>query len=182
MGFRALYYQDWVPNTARSKIVLTSARLSQGWEYLSQGVRWLYPLFIPFVPAIIGARSDKETQRRLILVSVVVLTWSAYLFLIGGCIFPARRHWVPLIAMLAIIMAQASKWAVKRSKSTAITSWIVVPILLIILASMTFNDPETTWATDYEHACDCESVGAFLNEQIRWYIETGEPMDKAKIH
>lgn len=113
LAFRLVYYDDWVPNTAYVKLALSSARLVAGWGYVAASVWATSAVVLPGVlgvvllgllPAWKGRRDREGTARNdptMLMIGAMLLVWSGYLVFIGGDIFPARRHWIVAIVLLA---------------------------------------------------------------------------------
>src|SRR5690606_11367049 len=113
LGFRLVYYGDYVPNPARVKVAFTSTRLIGGLAYTGSGFLYLSGLSLLGILAF-AAVGDPQRRRRLLLLGLPLLAWSAYLSFIGGEIFPGRRHIVPIAVPLAFLATEGLAWAAAR--------------------------------------------------------------------
>ncbi|HQP37591.1 MAG TPA: hypothetical protein PLI95_20540 [Polyangiaceae bacterium] len=104
--FRRLYYQEWVPNTYYAKVAFTSTRLEQGWVYLADGLEANRVLLAAVILSLVAAFFDETARRRLAYAGALFAVWAAYVFVIGGDIFPHHRHLVPLICALCVMSAE----------------------------------------------------------------------------
>jgi arabinofuranosyltransferase len=90
LAFRHAYYGEWVPNTARIKASLSWFRLAQGAIYAAGCLYTVLPLLF-------------LAKARTYFLSFIVV-WSVYVTAVGGDIFPASRHLVPLLGPLALMV------------------------------------------------------------------------------
>jgi arabinofuranosyltransferase len=104
LAFRFLYYGELVPNTALVKLAPSMVHAAGGWRYLSGGFKTLSPLSVLAVASLVALLVERRTRARGIYLSVVAVFWSAYVVLIGGDIFPAYRHLVPLMVVFAFAL------------------------------------------------------------------------------
>lgn len=105
LAFRLAYYGDWVPNTAYSKVAFTSHRLRGGLAYYWGGLWPLAGLALPALLrfALMPGSPRSRSQRWLWTLPLIV--WSAWVIVVGGDIFPGRRHLVVVVALLAFLAA-----------------------------------------------------------------------------
>jgi len=106
LGFRLVYYGDWVPNTAYSKVAFTSHRVRTGLDYFWGGIWPLAGLVLPALAQLGVAWFAPRARARTGFWTVPLLVWSGYLIVIGGDIFPGRRHLVVVVALLAFLGAE----------------------------------------------------------------------------
>ncbi len=103
--FRKIYYDAWVPNTAHAKLAFTTERVAIGKFYVWGTVKFLLPLSLSMLAAVLlGLVSGSKGRRQAVLISLPILAWCAYLVTIGGDVFPGRRHMVPPIALGALLV------------------------------------------------------------------------------
>jgi arabinofuranosyltransferase len=102
--FRLVYYRDWVPNTAYAKLVLKPVRAAWGLRYLKTAAADHWPI-LGLAALAIGILIWKKQWRPSAFFSLIFAAWSGYVALIGGDIFPAHRHIVPLITLIALLIA-----------------------------------------------------------------------------
>lgn len=110
LGGRLLYYGDVVPNTAHVKLQAGEAHVDMGALYVWDGLESHGALLLLCAVAVLLTPKGEVPRARLRLLLPVLLAWPAYLVRIGGDIFPAQRHlvvWVALLAGLAAAGAAA---------------------------------------------------------------------------
>ncbi len=101
LGFRLAYYGDYVPNTARIKMRPSLFYSIAGVKYLVRGILVLFPLSFFSVYATVGA--VRKRHYRTLLPAAMAFVWMVYLIVIGGDIFPAYKHFVPLVILFTWI-------------------------------------------------------------------------------
>ncbi|HEY3499044.1 MAG TPA: hypothetical protein VGK73_30340, partial [Polyangiaceae bacterium] len=112
LGFRLLYYGDWVPNVARVKVAWKVARLAGGWEYVSSGWRVLVAPLGLLALGSLSVLGVPGRRRALGLLLLPPLAWLGYVVAVGGDIFPARRQLVAvvLLGVLGGVLGLAATW------------------------------------------------------------------------
>lgn len=134
LGFRLAYYNEWLPNTALVKLTPSSHHLAGGLEYVWQGVLSLAPAsFLAFVFLGIGVFHRASRERSVLLLSMLLL-WLGYLAVIGGDIFPAYRHFVPAVVLLAYALAEGTTMVWDRLVGGTVKHAIFAVILIVITA------------------------------------------------
>lgn len=98
--FRLFYYGDWFPNTAFVKVGFSVSRVVEGASYLGSGLAAHLELSLLSLGLLLVALADVAARRRAIVVLVTVAAWGSYVVFIGGDVFEAYRHLVPLIVLL----------------------------------------------------------------------------------
>jgi arabinofuranosyltransferase len=127
--FRYLYYGEFVPNTALVKLTPTPVRRADGLAYLWAGVRSLSPFSFIAIAAMVGLLAVPTRRGRALYLLTISVLWSGYVVIIGGDIFPAYRHLVPLIVVLAFALVEffqavgdvLSKWRWVLATAAALT-------------------------------------------------------------
>lgn len=109
LAFRLAYYGEWVPNTAHAKVSLSMHHLRAGLRYVSDGARAIPALPVAALLAI-GLACVRATRARAVVLLVPLLLWPAYVATVGGDIFPAYRHLVPLVVVAVFVVAEAASW------------------------------------------------------------------------
>ena len=139
--FRMGYFAAVVPNTALAKAA-GSARLDQGWFYLSNTVEpyWLVvPLLAGVVWAVtsrhgsVSSRSDPSAPAAVISAVMVVVgvLQLAYVVVIGGDYMHARMLLVPIftlccpVALVGLRAERGARW-VQVAAVAAVAAWAVV--------------------------------------------------------
>jgi hypothetical protein len=158
--FRLLYYGDWLPNPAYVKVAFTSRRFAGGLAYLAGALPWLAGLLVPAVLSIVVGLAVPSLRRRTALFAAVLLGWLGYVALIGGDIFPAHRHWVPAIVVLALLFAQLVHWLVQRGRP--LLAGVGAAVLLASLPLLEGRDPAVRLAVEERWEWDGQQVGDLL--------------------
>jgi len=129
--FRRLYYRDWLPNVAYVKISPSTTHGIDGLQYLAGGIAALRPIAELSLLAIGFLCWRRSTRRHGLLLLALCVGWAAYLCFIGGDIFPAWRHMLPLLSVFLIAtMAALEQWA--ASAPGRVRKWS--PLVLVALA------------------------------------------------
>ena len=106
--FRLTYYGQWLPNPALVKIARSMRRLDTGLDYVIDGLMALWPVVILAAVALCYCLTHHALRRRQYPLILIFVLWSGYLVLIGGDIFAAWRHVVPLVVVLALVTTDAA--------------------------------------------------------------------------
>ena len=111
--FRLLYYGELVPNTALVKIAPSVTHIKDGLDYLWWGFNYLAPLSWL---GLLGCLLLAVVRPALgILLTVTGGLWLAYVCFIGGDIFPASRHFTPLLVVFAFSLVAGLEWVLARA-------------------------------------------------------------------
>ncbi len=164
--FRLLYYGDFVPNSAHVKVAFSFHRLSDGLNYVTDGALAYAALIVPALAAIVPAFRHRALRPRILLPAAVLLTWLAYLAVIGGDIFPARRQWVPALVALGLLLIEFL-WYVQRhwprGRANAAGAAVLCVAVLVWQQSAAREYP-TQLAREERWEWDGKLVGEFLKE------------------
>lgn len=165
LAFRRVYYDEWVPNTARVKLALTAHRLAEGGEYIWGGARGLAPFTVLIALAAVAGLlfGDGALRRKTCAVLVPMLGWCGYVATIGGDIFPARRHWVPVLALGALLVAVV----VAGLSSRRIAGWVALGpayVAALVLWALEGGDAENQRAHAERWEWDGAVIGTLLRE------------------
>jgi len=155
-SFRLLYYGDWLPNTAYSKVALTAERLRGGLRYLRHGLWPLTPLIVPGLLAVPAAFLWKVHRRQVFLLALLALAWTSYVLIIGGDIFPGRRHLVPVVLLLALLSGEL--WHQLAVRCRGLRLLAVAALLALSLATL----GSMQWKGDPDHI-------RALQEHFEWH-------------
>ena len=142
LAFRLSYYHDWVPNTARAKLSLSNERLTEGAAYLQHGAEFLWPLV---ALAVLSTLLGRSLSRPLLLVWLPLITWTIYVAFIGGDFFPGRRLLVPVVVLLAFVIASGIA-GILASSPRPLLALAPCAVLLLLQIPLTWLDPENTHA------------------------------------
>ncbi|HVP38318.1 MAG TPA: hypothetical protein VMS93_03955 [Candidatus Saccharimonadales bacterium] len=162
LAFRLAYYHAWLPNPALVKVAFTRARLAAGVAYLGAGGVWLAPLWLAAaVGAGVGLARPAARPRALLLLAPLVV-WGAYLAVVGGDTFPARRQLVPLIVPAAMLAAGALPAGRPGRRARAAIGLAAAGGLLAALLMLQLRDPENRRARQERWEWDGRETGLLL--------------------
>lgn len=168
LGFRLLYYGDWLPNPAYVKARVVGDRLSGGVEYVVGAWEWMVPALVLVGLSLVVSFVGKHQRGRSILLLCCCLAWAGYLVAIGGDIFAARRHWVPLWLLLSFMVAPGLDWIVRRERV-----WLTLVVGLASLAAigwlgkLQLEDPKIRQAKTQKYQWEGEILARVLGEGFR---------------
>jgi arabinofuranosyltransferase len=135
--FRLAYYGDWVPNTAYAKIVPSFKHLVLGLRYVFEGLASFSPfLELGILAGILGI-FHRHQVKRIILLAALICSWTVYLILIGGDIFPGWRQLIPVIPAIAFLLMTGTDWLLqdrRKSHRTTLPFFAELLALTAILA------------------------------------------------
>lgn len=162
--FRLSYYGEWVPNTALVKVTLSSSHILHGLEYVFDGIINLFPLFLLLAISIILLIKQKKFFPEAAMLLFTIIVWIIYIILVGGDIFPGRRHFVPVILISIYIISLAISNH-KRIKDSIMFS----PLLLVLpfvaaYAYMQYNDKENIKAKEEKWEYEGKAIGLLLKK------------------
>lgn len=129
--FRRLYYADWLPNTAYMKASWSADRLADGLAYVGDGFWTLLPMLGLALLGVLAGWSDRARRGRVLLAGAAALAWTGYVASVGGDIFPAHRHLVPTLVLLAFVGAEGVAWAMARTPDRRT---LAIPLVVLVLA------------------------------------------------
>ena len=112
--FRLYYYGEVVPNTALVKINPSMHHFSNGLEYLSHGLGALSPFSFLAIASVFAMLLSSPIRGRGIYLLAILVMWSTYIVFIGGDIFPAYRHFIPLMVVFAFALVDGFSMAINR--------------------------------------------------------------------
>lgn len=168
--FRLFYYGEFVPNTALLKIVPSPHHFYVGLKYVVDGLWALFPfslyaaislfLMIRF-PRTAGSRSAG------FYLSVMIVMWMLYLIFIGGDIFSAHRHFVPIIVVFAFALIEGIRFTVDRIKNwpSPVYYWVFVGLVTLSFVPYTyiqFTDDQNIRAVHERWEWRGKTIGLFL--------------------
>jgi hypothetical protein len=158
LAFRLAYYGEWVPNTARAKLALTFDRVVQGLIYVLDAVLHLWPLCLLALVLMVVARRE---LRRMLPPLGVMLLWAAYVVTIGGDSLTDRRHIVPLLVALGVLLAIGLRHAFAQASAGI----LLMPMAVLAMAlqiTVTARDPQNLDASTERWELDGEVIGTLL--------------------
>lgn len=163
--FRRAYYGEWVPNTALVKFTPSMKHALDGWNYIRAGAFPILPLVIVAAAAVVVSFSKKFRRERMVLLCALLLAWSAYVIAIGGDIFPAWRHFVPLLVLLVLMAAIGAEWIATHARRPYFFATSVVLVLLLgLFVFLQARDSENLRAISERWEWDGRAVGVLLKQ------------------
>ncbi len=142
--FRLAYYHDWLPNTAYAKLGFTWGRFAAGAAYVGQGLGDLWPLVAAGVAGLVLAARRADLRPRVWPIALTTVVWLVYLTAIGGDVFPAYRHLVPVAVTLAWGVGLGLE-ALPRRRGTAA---LLATAVAVAFGVGQWRDPEYRKADD----------------------------------
>lgn len=167
LAFRLLFYGEMVPNTALAKIAPSIHHIAEGSKYVAGGLWALFPLSALAVVSMIASVFSREKKVQSLLLLTITVMWTAYVVFIGGEVFPAYRHFVPLIVVFtfALIEGVASVTATMRKlwpKRGAALACASAVVLFAPYVYVQFTHEENKRALSEQWAWDGEVLGLLL--------------------
>jgi len=148
LAFRLRYYHEWLPNTAYIKVSFTLQRLVEGLRYVASGSAAEFGVLVLAVIGCIqlwrapagseaGLGGGRETGHSLATLYLVIgIGTGLYLVLIGGDIFPAVRHFLPVILVLCFAAVHSAMFAYdSRNKLRPGTAVALICLALLVVWS-----------------------------------------------
>lgn len=165
LAFRVWYYGELVPNTALVKLSPSGARWRDGWMYLAGGLETLLPFSALAIGAILAATLTASNRARGISLLLIGSAWSVYVMFIGGDIFPAYRHLVPLVVVLAFALAEGASLAARAlgGRPAGLVAVAVATLLLFIpFGRAQFADKQNQRAVRERWEWECRDLALTL--------------------
>jgi len=134
VAFRLLYYGEFLPNPALVKIAPSLHHFYAGLDYLGSGLISLFPFSIVAIAFLFLAFFDPTPTLKNVQLLTTFIFWSAYVAFIGGDIFPANRHLVPLMVVLAFALFEGTTTCFTRlakGKSGSVYSRLFIITMMI---------------------------------------------------
>lgn len=107
LGFRLIYYGQWVPNTVLAKVSFNAQRYDAGVVYVGNFFKTYEPIAdaaaVAAVVALLGRR-----WRRVLVSALLLGAVSAYVVSIGGDFFPGYRPMLFALVPLALLVSEAT--------------------------------------------------------------------------
>lgn len=117
--FRYSYYDAWVTNTALVKVRPSLTHALSGLKYAAKGFVSMLPLLIAALASWRWLSRHKH-QGPLLVLSLPTVLWLSYMVFIGGDIFPAFRHFTPLVTLLSLSVGMgAGAWLARLTDAKA---------------------------------------------------------------
>jgi arabinofuranosyltransferase len=165
--FRVLYYGELVPNTALVKMTPSSIHWHGGWVYLAGGIHALAPLSFVSIACRIALVVWSSTRSKGVYLLAMAAGWSAYVVFIGGDIFPAYRHLIPLMVVFAFALSEGLQRAVQLSGRRWYAYYPMVAIGLLLAvpyAQRQLTDKQSQRAIRERWEWECRDLALMLKE------------------
>jgi hypothetical protein len=125
----------------------------------------ILPLLAVAFASVVLSVLKNFRRRRVILLSTLLLTWTAYLILIGGDIFPAWRHFVPLLVLLVLLASIGAEWLALHARGTQFKLGMVAAVVLLgVFFVLQARDTENLRAMSERWEWDGKAVGEMLKQ------------------
>jgi arabinofuranosyltransferase len=155
--FRRAYYGEWVPNTAYVKVAFTWHRLRTGLKYDLVGAR-AEIVFMALVLTGCAALWVAGKRRQVIFLLTPALGWLGYILVVGGDIFPSFRHFVPAMALLALLIPGCGLLTLGAPFRFSRLRLTVFLLLTALVLTSNLSAPRETWEQEGR------SIGMFLRQ------------------
>jgi arabinofuranosyltransferase len=163
--FRLVYYGEWIPNTALVKFTPSGKHSLDGWSYLLNGARPIIPLLLLAIFSIFVSFWWNFRRDRMILLCSLGVSWMVYLVIIGGDIFPAWRHFVPLLVIFVMMVGITAEWISQQKRAASFaTALTICVVFLTVFVWLQFRDDENLRAISERWEWDGKAVGTMLKE------------------
>ncbi len=164
--FRLAYYGEVVPNTALVKIAPSWHHVSKGVAYVFDGLRALSPISVVSLAMLVVMLAHRRCRLRAVLSVSIVLIWLAYLALVGGDLFPAFRHFVPVVVVMAVVIGDGVSILWSRV-GTPVVRLAVAALLLFAIPPYVLgqlNHDQTRRAMDERWEWNGKALGFMLGQ------------------
>lgn len=158
LTFRWFYYRDLFPNTYYAKFVLNEHRTQQGLDYLRLSLAPLAWAWLSIASALWLVRR-RATRVLGTIVLIGALGWTSYVVRIGGDIFPAWRHFLPIAGLGALAL---SIWLAQHIRAGAMLAATQLGVLAIGLALVGHEADKRNWAKEETWEWDGAPVARLL--------------------
>lgn len=164
LWFRLSYYDAWVPNTALVKVAFTLERLGTGWEYTYTAALACAPLLVLGASSLAaGVWQRGPGWRQAGFLWIVALVWAAYVLFIGGDIFPAYRHWIPVLVPVCMSAALGIRALARLWPRLQWPGVLVAVITVALFAVSQVRNPENHRAVTERWEYNGEVIGRLLH-------------------
>lgn len=136
--FRALYYGDIIPNTARLKVSNWDHRLGYGLRYTidfiqTYGIILLFPLASPWLAYTSTSRLPVPLRTSPSLLVMVLVLYVVYVTYAGGDAFLQFRFFVPVLPLIFLLtFLVVEQWVRWVSLRVAMVMLLLITIPLLV--------------------------------------------------
>lgn len=181
LTFRLVYYHDFLPNTYWAKFALTGQRFLGGFSYLAQFfMPFLFLILVSFLSCTIASLLKKHQKtifdpsdgipyflkHRIGMTLIVLLCYSGYILVSGGDIFPAFRHGVVIIVLMAFTLIDVINYLWHHiPKRYFIYTTLPLSFSLIGYVSIACSQPENHKAKLERWEWDCKTIATEIHKK-----------------
>jgi hypothetical protein len=159
VAFRQAYYHEWLPNSAFAKVALTGTRVWMGVKYVAGGA-FLAGILVPALLAFRGAKG-KPLRSEVRFLGVMLAVWLIYVVVVGGDIFPARRHLVPAALILVYLASiELARRIPQKGPFRSTVEVCALSLLLVLLGQVI--DPMNVRAYEERWEWEGAAIGGVL--------------------
>jgi arabinofuranosyltransferase len=165
LAFRLVYYGEFVPNTALVKMPRSAGRWAAGFDYLTGGFMAMAPLSFLAVASLALLVALPRTRARGLCLSAIAVAWGAYVAFIGGDIFPAYRHFIPIVVVFAFALAGGSRAVMRGLSGRPAAAGIAAALglaMLVPYALRQIDDRQSVRAVRERWEWDCRDLALQL--------------------
>jgi hypothetical protein len=160
--FRITYYGKLLPHTGSVKISFNYLRLELGYKYVLSGIYNTWSLWALAFVSILFLCYNKKYHYIILPISLCI-SWLAYLSIIGGDIFYARRQFVISYIPLFIIISLAFDVISSFKLQKIIFLVIFIPLTLVYFYLNINDDQNFERIKKYTWIMDSKVIGEKLN-------------------
>ncbi len=168
LTFRFSYYGEFIPNTALVKISPSFYHFSEGLIYVFRGLKALFPFSVLAIISLGILLSKKKNREQSILLTSLLVFWSLYIIFIGGDVFPAFRHFLPVICVFTFAIIEGIKelWKYLNHKklSFQVAVGLFIGVLFVPFLFLQFTHTEFKRVREERWEWDGKVIGQVLKE------------------
>lgn len=156
--FRLYYYGEWLPNTAHIKANPSTNSFLVGGLYVVTGLLFMLPISFYVVKAIKIALKSDHRDLAAIAISAIGFTL-CYLFIIGGDIFPAYRHFTIVVVIFIFILPALSLASADFHQSFNTAK---ITLLMLIYIILQWFNPATAFSRGDKWVLEGKPIAAMF--------------------
>jgi arabinofuranosyltransferase len=166
IGFRFYYYGELVPNTALVKLAFSKNHVIAGMQYVARGLLSLAPFSLFALASLFVALRFQQYRGRALLLLAMLALWLLYVVIIGGDVFPAWRHFIPVIVIFTFAIIDGtflvSKYIEHKNSLIRPALLVGLTILFVLYLLIQCNDPKNKKVKFERWEWDGQVVGLLL--------------------
>lgn len=169
--FRVAYYGEWVPNSALVKLEPSAAHAADGLAYVLGGGMALFPFSMLTIISLAVLCLNRQKRAVGVYLALTAGLWGLYLIVIGGDVFAAYRHFMPLAVIFTFAIIEGVdtmlEWLRKREKASAPRVALVSVLLVVAYGINQYLDAGNRWAISEHWVWSCQDLAVFLKEAFQ---------------